>query len=92
MQLLKLVESVLVSYLGAVTEDLLKDHFVTVYSLLDEILGFGMPLAPDLPLLKVCVPTICARVVLSSLFTTDYPCSGHFHASYETWRARLLRA
>lgn len=86
MQLLKLVESVLVSYLGGVTEDLMKDHFVTVYSLLDEILGFGMPLAPDLPLLKVRMASTI--VTLGLLHWQCYMAVVHF--THDMARSFLL--
>ncbi|GJP84553.1 hypothetical protein CLOP_g14612 [Closterium sp. NIES-67] len=48
--------SLLTTYLGRVCDDSLKDHFVTVYALLDEAFIGGMPMTLEPALLKELVP------------------------------------
>ncbi|CAI5535913.1 unnamed protein product [Closterium sp. Naga37s-1] len=56
LDLLSSLISLLTTYLGRVCDDSLKDHFVTVYALLDEAFIGGMPLTSEPAILKELVP------------------------------------
>lgn len=47
---------VLFDYFGEVNEDAIKEHFVTVYELLDEMLDSGFPLTTEISTLKELLP------------------------------------
>lgn len=49
-------EGLLVQYFGNLTDDIIKDHFSTIYDLLDEVLEFGYPQAMDYNNLKQIIP------------------------------------
>eukprot|EP01064_Diplonema_japonicum_P039362 TRINITY_DN9844_c4_g2_i1.p1 TRINITY_DN9844_c4_g2~~TRINITY_DN9844_c4_g2_i1.p1 ORF type:complete len:456 (+),score=70.64 TRINITY_DN9844_c4_g2_i1:103-1368(+) len=55
-EILQRIVDTLDKYLDDVTEDSLRDHFVTTYELLEEVLDDGFPMSFELNLLKDLVP------------------------------------
>jgi hypothetical protein len=51
--LYKLIQ-VLVSYFNRLEEESIKDNFIIIYELLDEMMDFGYPQATDAKILKEC--------------------------------------
>lgn len=49
------VVQVLVNYFNVLEEESIKDNFVIIYELLDEMMDFGYPQATDAKILKECV-------------------------------------
>jgi len=49
-------ETLLLQYFGDLTDSIIKDHFNTIYDLLDEVLEFGYPQSMDFNNLKNVVP------------------------------------
>lgn len=56
---------VLSNYLGGLSEDLIKDNFVIVYELLDEMIDNGFPLTTEYSILKemIAPPNIVSKVL-----------------------------
>lgn len=85
------VADVLSDYIGGLTEDLIKDNFVVVYELLDEMMDNGFPLTTELNVLKdmIAPPNIVSRMLSvvtggSSSMSTTLPIAT---ASNVPWRA-----
>lgn len=59
------VADVLSDYLGGVNEDLIKDNFVVVYELLDEMIDNGFPLTTEPNILREMIspPNIMSKVI-----------------------------
>lgn len=59
------VADVLSDYLGGLNEDLIKDNFVIVYELLDEMIDNGFPLTTELNILRemIAPPNIVSKVL-----------------------------
>ncbi|MED6137785.1 AP-3 complex subunit mu [Stylosanthes scabra] len=59
------VADVLNDYLGGLNEDLIKDNFVIVYELLDEMIDNGFPLTTELNILQemIAPPNIVSKVL-----------------------------
>ncbi|XAR52720.1 hypothetical protein NMG60_11020930 [Bertholletia excelsa] len=59
------VADVLSDYLGGLNEDLIKDNFVIVYELLDEMIDNGFPLTTELNILREMItpPNIVSKVL-----------------------------
>ncbi|KAH7295435.1 hypothetical protein KP509_27G047200 [Ceratopteris richardii] len=59
------VADVISEYLGGITEDLIKDNFVIVYQLLDEMMDNGFPLTTEINTLKdmIAPPNIVSRML-----------------------------
>ncbi|MCO5559663.1 hypothetical protein L7F22_013264 [Adiantum nelumboides] len=59
------VADVLSEYLGGLTEDQIKDNFVIVYELLDEMMDNGFPLTTEINVLKdmISPPNIVSRML-----------------------------
>lgn len=59
------VADVITEYLGGLSEDLVKDNFVTIYQLLDEMMDNGFPLTTEPSILKeMILPTnLVSRVI-----------------------------
>jgi len=64
-ELLERVQSVLVKYLGEVSEDTLRQNFSTVYLLLDEMIDSGLPFTTELNTLETIIapPSTLNKVV-----------------------------
>ncbi|KAL9269438.1 AP-3 complex subunit mu-like protein [Drosera capensis] len=85
---------VLSNYLGGLNEDLIKDNFVIVYELLDEMIDNGFPLTTEYNILKemIAPPNIVSKVfsvvtVNSSNVTSTLPGAT---ASCVPWRTTEL--
>eukprot|EP00249_Psilotum_nudum_P016930 c26062_g1_i1 orf=128-1378(+) len=89
------VADVLSEYLGGLNEDLIKDNFVIVYELLDEMMDSGFPLTTELNKLKeiIAPPNIVSRMLSvvtggSSSVNSTLPLST---ASSVPWRASEVK-
>uniref|UniRef100_A0A0D6R4Y2 MHD domain-containing protein n=1 Tax=Araucaria cunninghamii TaxID=56994 RepID=A0A0D6R4Y2_ARACU len=89
------VANVLSDYLGGLNEDLIKDNFVTVYQLLDEMMDSGFPLTTEPGILKEMIspPNIVSRMLSvvtggSSIVSNTLPGAT---ASNVPWRACDLK-
>jgi len=63
----------LVEYFKSLEEESIRDNFVIIYELLDEMMDFGYPQVTDNKMLKECVVSICAFISTSvhSVATAD---------------------
>ena len=63
----------LVEYFKSLEEESIRDNFVIIYELLDEMMDFGYPQVTDNKMLKECVVSICAFISASvhSVATAD---------------------
>ncbi|KAI5061115.1 hypothetical protein GOP47_0023620 [Adiantum capillus-veneris] len=89
------VADVLSEYFGGLTEDLIKDNFVIVYELLDEMMDNGYPLTTEVNVLKdmIAPPNIVSRMLSvvtggSSNMNTTLPIAT---ASNWPWRGTDLK-
>lgn len=89
------VAEVLSEYLGGLTEDLIKDNFVVVYELLDEMMDNGFPLTTEMNVLKdmIAPPNIVSRMLSvvtggSSSMNTTLPVAT---ASNWPWRGSDIK-
>lgn len=89
------VANVLSDYLGGLNEDLIKDNFVIVYQLLDEMMDSGFPLTTEPNILKdmIAPPNIVSRMLSvvtggSSSVSNTLPGAT---ASNVPWRASDLK-
>lgn len=85
------VADILSDYIGGLTEDLIKDNFVVVYELLDEMMDNGFPLTTELNVLKdmISPPNIVSRMLSvvtggSSSMSSTLPVAA---ATNVPWRA-----
>eukprot|EP00850_Spirogloea_muscicola_P011049 SM000067S20326 [mRNA] locus=s67:344637:347406:- [translate_table: standard] len=62
---LRRIADVVTEYLGGLNDDLLRDHYATLYQLLDEMVDAGYPLTTEPNVLKEIVPppTLMSRVI-----------------------------
>lgn len=86
---------VLSDYLGGVNEDLIKDNFVIVYELLDEMIDNGFPLTTELNILRemIAAPNIVNKV-LSVVTGSSSNVSGTLPGATATcvpWRTAELK-
>lgn len=86
---------VLLDYLGGLNEDLIKDNFVIVYELLDEMIDNGFPLTTEVNILKemIAPPNIVSKV-LSVVTGNSSNVSGTLPGSTATcvpWRTTELK-
>ncbi|KAJ1985391.1 hypothetical protein H4R34_000045 [Dimargaris verticillata] len=65
LEFLNRFHSVLIDYFGKVAPSVIKEHFVTIYKLLEEMLDYGYPLTTNTSMLKdlVPVPNIVSKVM-----------------------------
>ncbi|ORY01164.1 AP-3 complex subunit MU-1 [Basidiobolus meristosporus CBS 931.73] len=73
LEFLHRVVDLLVEYFSEVSESIIKDNFVTVYQLLEEMMDYGYPLTTEPNALKdiILPPTIINRVMSAAGVTAD---------------------
>lgn len=67
-EFLRKLFAILLEYLGEVTEDTLKDDFITVYQLLDEVMDSGYPFTTEPGLLRTLVhnPSVVQKALTAT--------------------------
>ncbi|GAQ80997.1 Clathrin-associated protein medium chain [Klebsormidium nitens] len=82
------VASVLTEYLGKLDEDALKDHFITVYQLLDEMMDSGLPLTTEPNILKGLIPPpSLVDLVVNALVPSNPASNPPSQGAAVPWRA-----
>ncbi|KAJ1975069.1 hypothetical protein H4R35_003316 [Dimargaris xerosporica] len=74
LEFLNRFHGVLIDYFGKVAPSVIKEHFVTIYKLLEEMLDYGYPLTTNTSMLKdlVPVPTIVSKVMQTVTGTSGF--------------------
>ncbi|KAG8081596.1 hypothetical protein GUJ93_ZPchr0285g7158 [Zizania palustris] len=94
-EFLSRVADVLIDYLGDLNEDIIKDNFVLVYQILDEMMDNGFPLTTEPNILKEMItpPNIVSKMLnvmtgKSSNLGNKVPDAT---ASYVPWRTTVVK-
>ncbi|EFJ14351.1 hypothetical protein SELMODRAFT_181161 [Selaginella moellendorffii] len=89
------VASVLENYLGGLNEDILKDNFVIVYEILDEMMDSGFPSTTEPSVLKeiIAPPNLVSRVlsVVTGTSSSLNAASPLATSSQVSWRASNVK-
>lgn len=88
-EFLSTLADVLLNYFGELNEHAIKDNFITVYELLDEMLDNGFPMTTELDILRGLIrpPNVFHKII--DTFTGDYSTNSRIptsHSSVVPWR------